>query len=164
MRTCLALFSRLSWPYLRLHKLRSALALFSVALGVAVFFAVQSSSEGALDGLARTIQQTAGTARLQVTAGDGGFAEEVLDRVRQAPEVGLAAPVIGEVVEADLPGERGLLVLGVDMTGDFRMRSYAWPATPNWKIPCSSSRSPIRCSFPVGWRTSSVLRKAPSCG
>ena len=50
-----------------------------------------------------------------------GFDEDVLDKVRELPEVRAAAPVIEATVGT---GKSNLLILGVDMLGDRNIRNY----------------------------------------
>src|SRR4029077_19083330 len=66
----------------------------------------------------------AGKTELQVTAGEAGFPEEVLEKVQAASTVRVAVPVIEAVVETNFKGQGNLLVLGVDMTGDRTLRDY----------------------------------------
>jgi putative ABC transport system permease protein len=61
---------------------------------------------------------------LQISAGETGFDENVLDRVQAVPEVRVAVPVIEAVVNTGVQGEGNLLILGVDMLGDRSLRDY----------------------------------------
>ena len=74
--------------------------------------------------LAAVTKQFAGKTELQVTAGEPGFPEEVLEKVQGASSVRVAVPVIEAVVETHLKGQGNLLILGVDMTGDRTLRDY----------------------------------------
>ena len=58
---------------------------------------------------------------MQVSAGEPGFDEDVLDKVRSLPGVRAAAPVIESTVSV---GGTNLLILGVDMLGDRNLRNY----------------------------------------
>ena len=71
-----------------------------------------------------TVDRIAGKTELQVTAGETGFDEEVLETVQSAPTVRVAVPVIEAVVDTNIAGQGNLLVLGVDMTGDRSLRDY----------------------------------------
>ena len=73
---------------------------------------------------AQTIDRIAGKTDLQITAGETGFGEDVLDKVQSAATVRVAVPVIEAVVESHSPAQGNLLVLGVDMTGDRSLRDY----------------------------------------
>jgi putative ABC transport system permease protein len=114
----------LSRPYLHKHVLRCALTVAGIMLGVAVFVAMHSANQTVLASFDRTVDRIAGAAQLQVSAGDFGFDESVLERVQAVPEVGVAVPVVQAVASTGLSGQGNLLILGVDMTGDRSLRDY----------------------------------------
>jgi putative ABC transport system permease protein len=118
------LFRLISWPYVRQHALRSALTVAGIALGIAVFVSMRAANAGVFEAFETTVTQLAGRTQLQVTAGVPGFDEGVLDRVQALDQVAAAAPVIEAVAGTGLPGQGNLLILGVDMTGDRRLRDY----------------------------------------
>src|SRR5262245_41606269 len=105
------------------HKLRLALTIVGVALGVAVFFAVRSTTRTLVDSLNSTIEKLAGKATLQVAAGDAGFSTEYLKIVRETPGVSLAEPVTETIAETVSPAGEKLLILGLD-TGS-RLELYS---------------------------------------
>jgi putative ABC transport system permease protein len=119
------LFRLLSLPYLRRHLLRWTLTIAGIVLGVAVFVAMNTANTSVQGAFNDTVQRIAGTTQLQVTSGEFGFEESVLERVQAVPEVGVAVPVIEATAETLLPGEGTLLILGVDMTGDRSLRDYS---------------------------------------
>jgi putative ABC transport system permease protein len=82
-----------------------------------------------LDSLHSTVEKLAGKATLQITAGESGFSEKVLDTVRATPGVQLAEPVIETMVQTSFADEGTLLVLGVDTTGDHQLRDYQFDQT-----------------------------------
>src|SRR5512138_2739205 len=108
----------LSWPYLRRHLLRWILTLAGIVLGVAVFVAMHTANKSIFKAFDKTVDQIAGSTQLQVSAGEFGFDESILERVQALPEVGVAVPIIEATVDTKIPGEASILVLGVDMTGD----------------------------------------------
>src|SRR5262245_59508394 len=108
----------ISWPYLRKHILRSILTTAGIVLGVAVFVGMHTANASVLLAFNRTVDRIAGKTELQITAGETGFEEEILDKAQTAPSVRVAVPVIEAVVDSKIAGEGNLLVLGVDMTGD----------------------------------------------
>jgi putative ABC transport system permease protein len=108
----------------RAHKLRVALTTLGIALGVAVFFAIRTGNATLLDSLRSTVEKLAGKATLQISAGESGFSEKVLDTVRATPGVQLAEPVIETLVQTSFADEGALLILGVDTTGDQQLRDY----------------------------------------
>src|SRR5215470_9932214 len=114
----------LSWPYLRRHLLRWVLTLVGIVLGVAVFVAIHTANRSIFSAFDRTVDEIAGSTQLQVTTGEFGFDESVLERVQSVAEVGVAVPVIEAAVETFIPGQGSLLVLGTDMTSDRSLRDY----------------------------------------
>ena len=108
-------------PYVRKHKLRFALTTLGIVFGVGVFVGMHTANQSVLSAFHQTIDRIAGSTQLQVSAGEPGFDEEVLDKVRDVPHIRAAAPVI----EASATTDYGnLLILGVDMLGDRALRDY----------------------------------------
>jgi putative ABC transport system permease protein len=91
---------------------------------VAVFVGMHTANQSVLFAFQKTIDRIAGATQLQVSAGEPGFDETVLERVQAVPGVRVAVPVIESVVETGLSGQGNLLVLGVDMLGDRSLREY----------------------------------------
>ena len=114
----------ISWPYFRKHVLRTALTTAGIVLGVAVFVGMHTANSSVLFAFSRTVDRIAGKTELQVTAGEAGFHEDVLEKVQSASTVRVAVPVIEAVVDSNFKGQGNLLVLGVDMTGDRTLRDY----------------------------------------
>jgi putative ABC transport system permease protein len=114
----------ISWPYFRKHVLRTLLTTAGIVLGVAVFVGMHTANQSVLFAFSRTIDRIAGKTELQVTAGETGFAEDVLEKVQSAPSVRVAVPVIEAVVDTNIAGEGNILILGVDFTGDRSLRDY----------------------------------------
>ena len=114
----------LSWPYARRHLLRTALTTAGIVLGIGVFVGMYTANQSVLLGFSETIDRIAGKAELQVTAGEAGFGEDILEKVQSASIVRVAVPVIEAVVSSKLQGEGDLLVLAIDMTGDRSLRDY----------------------------------------
>jgi len=114
----------ISWPYFRRHVLRTMLTVAGIVLGVAVFVGMHTANQTVLDGFSHTVDRIAGKTEIQVSAGETGFDEEILDRVQSASTVRVAVPVIEAVVDSNIQGQGNLLVLGIDMTGDRSLRDY----------------------------------------
>ncbi|HLK62897.1 MAG TPA: FtsX-like permease family protein [Bryobacteraceae bacterium] len=114
----------ISWPYVRKHLLRSVLTTAGIVLGVALLVGMQTANQSVLQSFNRTVDRIAGKTQLQVTAGDSGFTEDVLERVEAVPGVKAAAPAIEASVDTNLHGQGKLLILAVDMTGDRSLRDY----------------------------------------
>ena len=114
----------ISWQYFRQHILRTTLTAAGVVLGVAVFVGMHTANQMVLLAFTNTVDRIAGKTELQVTAGDAGFNEEVLEKVQSARTVRVAVPAIEAVVESNIAGQGSILVLGIDMTGDRSLRDY----------------------------------------
>lgn len=118
------LLKLISWPYIRKHLLRWILTVAGIVLGVAVFVGMHTANQSVLYAFRHTVDQIAGATQLQVSAGETGFDENVLDRVQSVPGIRVAVPVIEAVVSTGLNGQGNVLILGVDMTGDRSLRDY----------------------------------------
>jgi putative ABC transport system permease protein len=116
----------ISWPYARKHLLRWLLTLAGIVLGVGVFVGMHTANQSVLSAFHETIDRIAGSTQLQVTAGEPGFDEDVLERVQALPEVRAASPVIEATVGTD---QGNVLILGVDMLGDRSLRTYDFEGT-----------------------------------
>ncbi len=114
----------ISWPYVRRHGLRTLLTTLGIVLGVGVFLGMHTANRSVLFAFEQTVDRIAGKAQLQVTSGEMGFPEEILEKVQAVPEVRVAVPVIEAPVDTQLKGEGNLLILAVDMTGDRSLRDY----------------------------------------
>ena len=102
----------ISWPYFRKHVLRTILTVAGIVLGVAVFVGMHTANQSVLFAFSRTVDRIAGRTEIQVTAGEAGFAEDILEKVQSAASVRVAVPVIEAVVDTNIAGEGHLLVLG----------------------------------------------------
>ena len=111
----------ISWPYARKHLLRWLLTTAGIVLGVGVFVGMHTANQSVLAAFHETIDRIAGATQLQITAGEPGFDEDVLEKVQSLPEVRAASPVIEATVST---GRGNLLILGVDMLGDRSLRTY----------------------------------------
>jgi putative ABC transport system permease protein len=114
----------ISWPYFRKHVVRTILTTAGIVLGVAVFVGMHTANQSVLFAFNSTVDRIAGKTELQVSAGETGFDESVLETVQGAPSVRVAVPVIEATVDSQIAGQGTLLVLGVDMTGDRSLRDY----------------------------------------
>jgi putative ABC transport system permease protein len=104
--------------------LRSALTLAGIVIGVAVLVGMHTANQDITQGFRQTVDRISGRAQLEVSAGETGFPEDVLEKVQSLPEVSAAAPVIEAIGNTGIQGQGSLLVLGVDMTGDRNLRDY----------------------------------------
>ena len=118
------LLKLISWQYVRKHLLRTVLTMAGIVLGVAVFVGMHTANQSVLSAFNKTVDRIAGATQLQITAGESGFDEAILERVQAIPAVRVAVPVIEAVVNLNLKSQGNILVLAVDMTGDRGLRDY----------------------------------------
>ncbi len=116
----------ISWPYVRKHLLRTLLTTAGIVLGVGVLVGMRTANQTVMGAFQSTVDKIAGATQLQITAGDTGFEESVLERVQAIPGVRVASAVIEAVAATELPGQGNLMILGVDMTGDRSLRDYSF--------------------------------------
>ena len=114
----------ISWQYARRHKLRWLLTAAGIVLGVGVFVGMHTANQSVLAAFSKTVDRIAGATQLQISAGESGFTEDVLDRVQAVQGVRVAVPVIEATVNPGLKSKSNILILGVDMTGDRSLRDY----------------------------------------
>src|SRR5262249_19395912 len=114
----------ISWRYARKHRVRTLLTAIGIVLGVGIFTGMHAAGASVLSALSTTIDRIAGKTQLQVTSGESGFPEDILDRVQAVREVAVVEPVIEGVVRSGIEGEGNLLILGTDFTGDRDLREY----------------------------------------
>src|ERR1051326_1972783 len=121
-------FRRVTLRHFAAHKLRTALTVGGIALGVAVVVAMRLMHASVAASYERTIEKIAGKAALQITNGDVGVPEELLEEVKRVPGVRTAAASVqGFVGLPAFPGER-LYVFGIDLLADQELRDYQYGA------------------------------------
>ena len=104
------------------NRLRLALTLACIALGVALAGAVHSVHTSALAEIDRAARSLAGTADVEVRGARSGFDDAVFVAVASRPEVRAASPIVE--VEAALAGSGDTLrVLGIDAMRAVRLQS-----------------------------------------
>ena len=110
--------------YIAEHRLLALLNVLSVALGVAVYLAIQIANHSANRAFAATVDVVAGKAELQISAPVGGFPDDVFPAVAQLPAIKAATPLVrGLVTLPDLPGEY-LQILGIDIFTNDSFRTF----------------------------------------
>ena len=111
------LLRHLSWPELRHHAARHAIAVLAVMLGVALAFSVHLINASALSEFGAAVRSVNGEPDLSLRAvSGGGFDEALYGRVATHPQVALASPVVEvDTYALDAQGRRvALRVLGID--------------------------------------------------
>ncbi len=112
----LDLLKTFSWQELRQHPWRSAAAVWSVLLGVALAFSVHLINASALSEFTGAVRSISGQPDLQLRAGQGEFDEALFGRVVTDARVQAAAPVLAlDTVALEPDGaRRSVAVLGID--------------------------------------------------
>lgn len=109
---------------LQQFRLRAILTVLGIAIGVAAFVAIQLANHSILASFHRTIDAVAGRSTLVVTAGEPGFDETLLVKVRAVEGVRYAAPLILSIAPVEGREQEVLLVLGVDLLTEEAFREY----------------------------------------
>ncbi|MEO5721173.1 MAG: ABC transporter permease [Chthoniobacterales bacterium] len=124
MRHSLRFFHWQVVRYAARHRFLALLNVLSVALGVAVYLAIQIANHSANRAFAATIDVVAGKAELQITRPGGGLPDDVLPAVARHPGIAAATPVVrGVVTLPDLPGEY-LQILFLDIFTNESFRTF----------------------------------------
>ncbi len=118
------LLKKITFPHLRLNKMRTFLSLIGIVLGVSVFVSVQIAIHTSIESFNTTVDHVSGKANLQITSFGRGFSEEVYLRVKRVPGVTAATPVIQFISKIDEPIEEPLYLLGIDLFSDQQFRNY----------------------------------------
>ncbi len=122
------LFRQISVRHARAHAGRTLLTVIGIALGVATVVSMRLLHASVSSSYERTITRIAGKAALQITNGEGGVPEELLEDVKRVPGVAVAVPAVaGFVSLPGRPGER-LYVFGIDLLADASLRELQYAA------------------------------------
>jgi putative ABC transport system permease protein len=106
-----------SWPHWTAHRLRTALTVIGISLGVATVVGMANVSRSILTSFRHMVQTVAGSAELEITSPAGDVQEGLGDLVAKAPGVRAAGGIIEQFVTlADRP-EESLYLLGLDFLG-----------------------------------------------
>jgi putative ABC transport system permease protein len=120
------LFTRIILRPMRAQRLRTAVTVLGVALGVAVMLAIQLANTASLRGFSTALDAVSGRAALEITAPPTGLDETKLPELTWLREFGVATPVIeSEVLAETASGAEMLKVIGIDPLRDPALRDYA---------------------------------------
>ncbi|MEY2493363.1 MAG: putative transport system permease protein [Verrucomicrobiota bacterium] len=118
------LFHWQTWRYLAHHRLLTLLNVFSIAIGVAVFLAIQLANASASRAFSATVEVVAGKAQLEVNAPANDLPDDIFPSLQQTRGVMAATPLVrGLVTLPDFPGEY-LDVLGLDIFTNAPFRTF----------------------------------------
>ena len=106
------------------HPLLATLNVATVALGVALYLAIQIANHSANRAFEASVDVVAGKAQLEVRAPAGNLRDDLLPTVTQQPGVAGATPVVrGIVALPDFPGQY-LDLLGIDLLTNEPFRTF----------------------------------------
>ncbi|MGH9765040.1 MAG: ABC transporter permease, partial [Blastocatellia bacterium] len=136
-RQALKLFNQFVLRSLARQKLRSAVTVLGISLGVAVVIAIRLANAGSLESFRAATVSVAGQTSLTITGSAGRFDETLLANLGWLRDYGEVSPVIDGYALAEDPGNPGhgnqdhgelqgdfLHILGVDILHDRPLREY----------------------------------------
>ena len=110
--------------YLAQHPLLAILNVATVALGVALYLAIQIANHSANRAFEASVDVVAGKAQLEVNASNGDLPDELLPKIVEQPGVAAASPIIrGFLSLPAFPGEY-LDLLGIDILTNEPFRTF----------------------------------------
>jgi len=119
------LLRRVSIKHIKHQKIRTIMALFGIALGVASMTSIDIVNSSVIRSFEDSINRITGRAVLQISGAESGFPEAMLERVQKIPGVEYAVPVIETNANLAAGSERSFVVLGVDVLQDSNIRDYS---------------------------------------
>jgi putative ABC transport system permease protein len=122
----LNLFRYIGFRHLQFRLGRTILTSLGVALGVALFVAIQVINRSTIESFRESVESISGKSALVITDGETGFPDSKLDIVQNTPGVMHAVPMVE--TRAFFAGEQGasdtLTILGVDLLKEQSVRTY----------------------------------------
>ena len=110
--------------YLAQHPLLGILNVATVALGVALYLAIQIANHSANRAFEASVDVVAGKAQLEVSATAGNLPDELFPKIARHPGVAAATPIVrGFLTLPDFPGEY-LDLLGIDILTNEPFRTF----------------------------------------
>ncbi|MEO6971356.1 MAG: FtsX-like permease family protein [Chthoniobacterales bacterium] len=110
--------------YLAQHPLLASLNVTTVALGVALYVAIQIANYSANSAFEASVDVVAGKAQLEVRAPAGNLPDDLFPIVAHYPGIAAATPIVrGFVTLPDFPGEY-LDLLGIDIFTNISFRTF----------------------------------------
>lgn len=119
------LFHFLSLRYWNRHRGALFLSSLGVALGIAVFTAIQVANHSVLAAFSNSLDAISGKATLQITAGDDNLPEGLFTKIKHLGDsrIQAAAPVLSRTFFSPTV-KTSLLILGIDVFSEADFRTY----------------------------------------
>ena len=146
-------------PLLR-EKVRTALTILGIAVGVAVIVAIQLANSSALRAFSESVDAIAGRANFQIAGDAAPLDESVLLKLQPLWSDGVRfAPVIDieGIVE---PSQQPIRILGVDLLSDLHFRDYRY-ASISGAAPAETAGESAPLKFLELFRNDSIVLPAP---
>ena len=124
LRAALWVFHDVIVPSWLQHRLRTALTLVGVVIGVQVVVAVALVNRSTMASFEYTAETIAGSADLQIASGTVGVPEDLIAAVAARPAVASAAGLVQGTLRTDWGP---LTLFGADLLGDQRIRQTQFP-------------------------------------
>ena len=126
MESILQSFVLILSSHVRQHPLRTLLTVIGVALGVSASVAVRTANLDVLRSFEQAVMTVAGPTTIEVSGGELGFDERIIDRVRRVSGVISASPVILQTAVRMTEGglARAVQVLGLDLLAEADQRGF----------------------------------------
>jgi len=125
------LFRYTTVRHLARAKLRTALTMVGIALGVALYVAIRLCNESVSASFRDTMSALSGATTLEVIGGQDGVDESVYATVADTPGVVAAAPVIQRTVALEEDPTVSLTIVGVDPFSETAFRTSELDGEPN---------------------------------
>ena len=110
--------------YLARHPLLAVLNVCTVALGVALYLAIQVANHSANRAFAATVDLVAGRAQLEINSPGGNLPDTLLPKIANWPGIAAATPIVeGYVSLPQFPGEY-LDLIGIDVFTNEPFRTF----------------------------------------
>lgn len=115
----------LSLRYWLRHRGAFFLSMIGIALGIAVFVAIQVANYSVLSSFGATLDAVTGKANLQIVGGHNGLPDELLARIRAKddPRIQASAPLLTQTRYSPTL-KSSLLILGIDVFSEPEFRDY----------------------------------------
>ena len=120
----IALLRLIAARHLALARGRTLLTLLGICIGVAAVVGITSLNASVLSAFNNMVESISRSSDLQVSSGEAGLPDTVLEQVRNTPGVATASPLLENTVMDPDTGDR-IMVLGIDFLGSDPFRGLA---------------------------------------
>jgi len=119
------LLRHITMKHFRLRKAQIFMAAAGICLGVTSIVSIGVVNKSILFSFEDSFNRVTGKAKLQITGAQSGFPESLLEKVQEVRGVEYAVPVIETDGMLVAGKERSIMILGVDVLVDTKIREYS---------------------------------------